>query len=194
MKELAAALCKAQAQIEGATKGKVNPAFRSKYADLASVWDACREALTTHGLSVAQFGRTTEAGAVLVTRLLHVSGEFLEGEVPLLNSKGDMQGLGSALTYARRYGLAAMVGVSPEDDDANAASNRTEPKAPAAKVEPAKPAGYDEWLADFTAAADTGLAALAEAWQGAKPEYRTHANATDPHLKDRLKAKATRAA
>ena len=122
MKELYAALAKAQSQIDGAKKDSTNPHFRSKYADLASVWDACREALTSNGLAVVQFGAVSEAGAVLVTRLTHSSGEAIEGSIPLLNGKGDMQGLGSALTYARRYGLAAMVGVCPEDDDGNAAS------------------------------------------------------------------------
>lgn len=122
--ELSMALAKAQAEIEGAKKDSENPHFRSKYADLASVWDAWQKVGPKHGLSIVQFGRVREMGAVLVTRLMHTSGQSIEGEIPLLH-KPDMQGLGSALTYARRYGLAAMVGICPEDDDANAAVEPT---------------------------------------------------------------------
>lgn len=184
MSELAKALHKAQGQIEGAKKDSANPHFKSKYADLTSVWDACREALQANGLSVAQFSRVTEAGAVLVTRLLHVSGESLDGETPLLNSKGDMQGLGSALTYARRYGLAAMVGVCP-DDDGNAASETP-------KLE--KPAGYDAWLLDMESAADNGLAAMTAAWKGATEPCRAYyLQTTDEAKRAALRAKATKA-
>jgi len=182
MKELAVAMHKAQGAIEGAKKGSVNPGFRSKYADLGAVWDACRDALQANGLVVNQFCRVTEAGALLVTRLMHTSGEFIEGEIPLLNTKGDMQGLGSALTYARRYGLAAMVGVCPEDDDGNAASEK--PKAPAL------PERFAEWAADFESAADNGLAALKAAWEASKPEYRAALPAAD---RERLKARAAKA-
>lgn len=191
MKELAAALCKAQQQIEGAKKDSTNPHFKNKYADLGSVWEACKSALVANGLSVAQFGRLTEHGPALVTRLLHSSGEFIDGEIPLLNGKGDMQGLGSALTYARRYGLAAMVGVSPEDDDGNAASEKREP----AKVEPkaAKPAGYDEWRLDFTASADEGVAALALAWKASAAEFRAYFIANEAGTRAELEAKAKKA-
>ena len=188
MSELAKALHKAQGQIDGAKKDSANPHFKSKYADLTSVWDACREALQKHGLSVVQFGRTSEGGAVLVTRLLHTSGEFVEGEIPLLNSKGDMQGLGSALTYARRYGLAAMVGVCPEDDDANAASEK--PAKPAQAKAAPKPDGYDAWLLDFTATADNGTAALVEAWKASPEAFRLFMPAAE---RDKLKATAAAA-
>lgn len=171
--KLAEALAKAQAQIKGAVKDATNPHFKSKYADLASVWDACRKPLADNGLSVTQSGRVTEYGPVLVTTLLHTSGAFVTGEIPLLMGKQDMQALGSALTYARRYGLAAMVGVVADDDDGNAAV--------AAKAEPVKakaPAGYDDWLIDFEAAADTGSKALSDAWQSTSKDFRLHYNAT----------------
>lgn len=123
IKELATALAKAQAIMAGATKDKTNPAFRSKYADLASVWDACRDALTKHGLSIVQMTRPSEAQEVVViTRLMHSSGEWIESELALPVTKNDAQGFGSALTYSRRYALAAMVGVAPEDDDGQAAA------------------------------------------------------------------------
>jgi hypothetical protein len=189
MKALATALVKAQAAIEGAKKDSTNPHFKNKYADLGSVWDACREALHKNGFSVVQYGTVTEAGAALVTKLLHESGESIEGLTPLLNTKGDMQGLGSAWTYARRYGLAAIVGVCPEDDDANAASEK--PAKAAALV---APVGFADWLADFEAAADNGLLALKEAWDKTTPENRAYLDATMPNMRQTLKARAQKVA
>ena len=135
---LAAALAKAQAVIEGAIKDKVNPAFRSKYADLSAVWDAIREPLTANGLSLVQMPDMVEGDLVLVTRLLHSSGEWLEGTYPLTPVKPDPQGYGSAISYARRYAAMAVCGVCPEDDDGNAASGRSDKAAPVApKAAPA---------------------------------------------------------
>jgi len=182
--ELAKALAKAQSELAGAKKDATNPHFRSKYADLASVWDACRKPLADNGLSVLQYTTAQYEQTVLVTLLVHTSGEFVEGVTPLLVGKADMQALGSAITYARRYGLSAMVGVAPEDDDGNAAV-ATETKAAPAKA--TKPAGYDEWALDITAAAENGLDALRDAWKGSKAEYRNHAGST---FLDALKAKA----
>lgn len=145
--KLAAALAGAQSQMLGAVKDANNPFFRSKYADLASVWDACRKALTEHELSVAQFPQTDYQGTPepyewvskqgetrygvrvicvvsLVTRLMHASGQWLQGTVSTMLPSADPQAVGSAITYLRRYGLAAVVGVSPEDDDAEAAQGR----------------------------------------------------------------------
>lgn len=121
--DLAAALAKAQAVMAGASKDKTNPAFKSKYADLASVWDACREALTANGIAVVQMTRPSEAQEVIVeTRLCHSSGQWIEGALAIPVTKNDAQGFGSCLTYARRYALAAAVGVAPDDDDGNAAA------------------------------------------------------------------------
>lgn len=121
--KIAPALAKAQSVIEGAAKAKVNPHFRSKYADLAACWDACREELTSNGISVIQALKPSTEGITVQTRLQHASGQFVEDEGLFLPaSKHDAQGYGSALTYARRYGLCAMVGIAPEDDDGNAAS------------------------------------------------------------------------
>lgn len=122
--ELAAALAKAQGAIQAAVKGKVNPAFKSKYADLAAVWDACREQLSANGLAVIQTFDTTADGVFLTTTLAHSSGQWMRSVFPVRPVKNDPQGLGSATTYARRYSLAAMVGVAPDDDDdGNAASH-----------------------------------------------------------------------
>ena len=146
--ELATALAKAQGEMSGAVKDSSNPFFRSKYADLASVWDACRAPLSKHGLSVVQFPNTAYAGAPeayewtakqsgetrygvrvvttvsVVTRLLHASGQFLEDRVSTMLPTGDPQAVGSAITYLRRYALQAVVGIAPEDDDAEAVHGR----------------------------------------------------------------------
>lgn len=147
--ELTTALAKAQAVMTGAKKDAENPHFRSKYADLASVWEACRDALTKNGLSVVQSPRLVGVGesgwlVEVETTLFHASGQFLSDTLAVPVTKVDAQGVGSALTYARRYSLSAFVGVAPEDDDANAAvggarptaSQRPPSAAPAAKQEP----------------------------------------------------------
>ena len=124
---LAAALAKAQGTIEGASKDTKNPHFNSRYADLASVVDACRKALADNELSVVQSPSTKDGNLVLMTTmLLHSSGEWIESD-PLQVQARDAapQAVGSCLTYLRRYQLASMVGVAPADDDAEAAEGRT---------------------------------------------------------------------
>lgn len=129
---LVAALIAAQRNFKAAIADSVNPHFRSHYVDLLGAWDACKEALWDQGLTVEQYTRVTATGTVLVTRLDHVSGESREGEYPLVPAKDrDPQALGAAMTYARRYCLMAMVGLAPEDDDGNKASEK--PKAVAQK-------------------------------------------------------------
>lgn len=151
---LAEAMAQAQAAVEGATKGKVNPAFKSKYADLASVWEACREALTQNGLSVIQSpGELDNGKMAMTTMLLHKSGEWIRGSLTIPLGKVDAQGYGSATTYARRFALAAFVGVAPEDDD-GAAATKAAPRAVSndtpAKVE-AKPPTLSERADRFEA-------------------------------------------
>jgi hypothetical protein len=138
IKELSAAMAKAFAQIEGAVKGKTNPAFRSKYADLAAVTDAIKPALAEHGLFYRQVFHPAEGGVCVETIIHHASGQSLAcGPLFLPATKQDAQGFGSATTYARRYSLMAAFGVPAEDDDGQAAVQR----APAAQ----KPAsGPDE--------------------------------------------------
>lgn len=122
--ELAAALAKAQGEIRDASKDSVNPHFRSSYADLASVWAACRMPLSKHGLSIVQSLSTTDQGSVSVTTmLLHQSGQYLSDTLVLTPRDASPQSFGSASTFGKRYGLMAMVGVAPgDDDDGNAAS------------------------------------------------------------------------
>jgi hypothetical protein len=122
---LAKALAAAQAKMEPAKKDKLNPFFKSNYADLASIWDAARDALAANGLAVIQATDTTESGAVvLVTTLAHESGEWVKGRYPIHPVKNDPQSLGSAVSYARRYSLSALIGVVTEDDDGEAAVGR----------------------------------------------------------------------
>lgn len=117
--ELASALAKAQAEMKPAAFDSTNPHFKSKYASLASVWEACKGPLSKNGLSVSQ--GLNEAG-MLETILMHTSGQYLISAMRVSSEKQTMQSMGSALTYAKRYSLSAMVGiVSDEDDDANSA-------------------------------------------------------------------------
>lgn len=126
---LAAALAKAQALVKGALKDAQNPHFKSKYADLASIWEACREALTSNGLSVVQGGAevtpAVAGGSVVIhTRLIHSSGQWIESCLSAPMQQANAQGVGSTVTYLRRYALAAMVGVAPDDDDGEASVGR----------------------------------------------------------------------
>lgn len=137
IKELATALAKAQGQLENASKASVNPHFKSKYADLAEVINTIRPVFAEHGLSVMQCP-SFDAGIVSVeTVLMHSSGEFIASTVSAPVSKQDAQGVGSAITYCRRYALAAVAGIAQEDDDANGAVG----KAPAKPVQPQSKAG-----------------------------------------------------
>jgi hypothetical protein len=120
--KLATALSIVQGKLSHAKKDSANPFFKSKYADLESVWDACRDLLAGNGLSVMQFpGEFIDGTMSMTTILAHSSGEWIGQEMSLPVSKPDAQGSGSALTYMRRYALAAVIGVVQADDDANAA-------------------------------------------------------------------------
>jgi hypothetical protein len=123
--KLSAAMAKAFPAIEGAVKGKVNPAFRSKYADLSAVIDAIKPHLVEHGLWFVQRTHPVDGGVGVETVILHASGQSMScGVLRLPAAKQDAQGYGSALTYARRYSLMAAFGVPAEDDDGNAATGR----------------------------------------------------------------------
>lgn len=120
---LAASLVKAQGKIEGATKDKTNPHFRSKYADLSSVVEAIKGPASENGLGYTQVLHDGDNAAKVETIIIHASGEWLScGIIAVPVVKPDAQGYGSALTYARRYSLSAAFGVAPEDDDGNAAA------------------------------------------------------------------------
>ena len=137
---LAAALAKAQGVMRGAAKDKANPHLKSKYADLASVWDACREPLSANGLAIVQLVQVADDSRVAVeTRLLHASGESLSSVCVVPVAQKTAQGVGSAITYARRYGLSAMVGVAPDDDDDGHAASARPAQRQESRPPPASP-------------------------------------------------------
>lgn len=118
IQEIAAAIATAQAAIPPAAKNAQNPHLRNRYADLAAVWAAVRDELPKHGLAVVQTMVPRDDGKACVRTLLtHTSGQWIAGECALPVPKADPQGYGSAITYARRYSLSAMLGVVSEDDD-----------------------------------------------------------------------------
>lgn len=120
---LAAALAKAQGEIRGATRDAQNPHFKHNYADLSSIWDACRDALSRNEIAVTQLPSADGAVVRVETVMMHSSGEWISSELAVTARDGSPQSVGSALTYCRRYGLASVVGVAPvgDDDDAGAA-------------------------------------------------------------------------
>lgn len=124
---LFAAVAKAQGEIEGAKKDSTNPHFKSQYADLASARDAVQEPLSKNGLALIQWPRTVDAGVEIETWLGHSSGEFMSGTLWMPCSKMDAHGVGSAITYGRRYALMAVTGVAPVDDDGNGATEGYRP-------------------------------------------------------------------
>lgn len=128
--KLSKALTAVQAAIRPAIKDADNPFFKSKYADLNSVWDTARELLAKNGLAVIQGNSVGLDNTVIVeTMLSHESGEWIQSSLCLPLAKHDPQGVGSAITYGRRYGLSAIVGIVADvDDDANAASGNGHPQ------------------------------------------------------------------
>lgn len=185
--KLAAALAKAQGAMRGAAKTAENPHLRSKYADLESCWDACRKPLAENEIAVIQTTRMGEHGLELITTLAHSSGEAISGVIPVLygDSRGlnSMQAMGSALTYARRYGLCSLVGISPEDDDGTGAGSGTQ-----RGIEP-RIDGEGLAKRTFGNAASHGVAALRRAYKALSDAQR---QAVAPYL-DHYKALAEKA-
>lgn len=128
--ELATALAKAQGAIGHAAKDRTNPAFKARYADLASVIDASRDALAANGLAVLQPVTIADGVVHVGTRIVHASGEWAECVVSIVLADQRAHAIGSAITYGRRYGLSAMVGVAPDDDDGNVASGSGGARSP----------------------------------------------------------------
>lgn len=165
--DLATALAKAQRQMTGAKKGTENDFFKSKYADLAACWDACREPLAENGLAVIQTTESNREAITVVTTLAHQSGEWIRGRLTMLPDKPGAQALGSCLTYARRYALAAIVGLAQVDDDAESAtfrmSKQTETKIIRAMEK---------------AIADDDMGAVWEIWDELEEEEKNYLNST----------------
>jgi len=161
--ELAVALAKAQGQIEDASKDGINPAFRSKYADLAAVRAVIREPLAVNDLAVMQFPRTVQGGVEVETMLVHKSGEFVSESLFMPVGKYDAHGIGSGITYGRRYGLMSILCLAAVDDDGNGAVE----KAPAVNPEVTKALAVRA-----KKEAEKGLDALNAFWRGLDADQR----------------------
>lgn len=120
--ELATALSKAQGELTDAKKGSTNPAFKSKYADLSSVLEEIRPVFSKHGLSIVQCPGFDDGKVSLETIIMHTSGQYVASTLHIPIGKQDAQGIGGAITYARRYMASAMAALAQEDDDGNTAS------------------------------------------------------------------------
>jgi CHAT domain-containing protein len=126
--ELAAALAKAQGMMQHASKDAANPFFKSSYATLGSVMDAIRVPFSSNGLSYTQPATTHDDLITVETMLLHSSGQWISSSLRAKPAKSDVQGIGSTISYLKRYGLQAMAGVASEDDDGEAAVGRPQPR------------------------------------------------------------------
>lgn len=123
--QLCKALAAAGAEFPEITKDTENPYFRSQYADLATLIKATRPVLSKHGLCIVQAPATKGSVANVTTMLMHTSGQWLSSDLELPSTKTDAQGLGSAITYARRYAYQSILNVAgEEDDDGNAATGK----------------------------------------------------------------------
>lgn len=137
--ELASALAKAQGEFVPALKDSANPFFKSKYANLCSIVKSCQEPLSRHGISFSQSTQKMDGEWVLITKLMHSSGQWVSSTTPIITLKPDIQSFGSASTYARRYSLAALAGVTTdEDDDGEASMSRDQPSPAQKKYEEKK--------------------------------------------------------
>jgi hypothetical protein len=164
MKELAKALVTAQAAMSHAAKDSKNPHFKSAYSSLASVIDAVRPALSANGLAFVQMLHTADGGVAVETVLIHESGEQLScGTLFIPATKQDAQGYGSAITYAKRYGLQAALGIASEDDDGTAAV-KAPPKLIEKPIEKPKGIELDHTIAQM---------ASAVSYEGLKDIFRT---------------------
>lgn len=160
--ELATALAKCQGEMGPAIKDSVNPHFKSKFATLYSIWEACREPLSKNGLSIVQTMVYLNEKLCLTTKLLHSSGQWISSTTPVISAKQDAQGIGSALTYFKRYSLSALLGIctADEDDDAEASmpKDRNGNKQKPEKV-------------DFPAISAEECKKITELAEGCHPEY-----------------------
>jgi len=195
LNELATALAKAQAEMEGAVKASINPFFakpgdarKGAYADLSSVRDACFPALTKYGIAVVQSPTADGAKVSVETLLLHTSGQWIRDTLTVTAKDDSPQAIGSATTYCRRYSLQAFAGIAPEDDDGNAAQPHGQTAKPVAV--PTIPKGFDDWLIDLGAVADEGIVKFRQAWKDAKPDYRDYLMKMQPKSLDALADKA----
>ncbi len=131
--EIFGALAKAQGEMQHAVKNKKNPFFKSHYADIAAIIDACRKPLADNALSINQSPRQVNGQWLMITKMGHVSGQWIEAEMPIICEKNTAQAYGSGMSYARRYALAALLGIAAEDEDDGEGAmpkNGDKPEAP----------------------------------------------------------------
>ena len=166
--QLMAALATAQAEIENATKGSINPAFRSRYADLAEILNTCRPVLAKHHICIMQSTGFDGSTVSVCTVLAHKDGGWVSSTASCVPAKTDAQGIGSSTTYLRRYSLAAMCAVAQEDDDGNSAQHAGKPAPMSArKPEP------ERYLDARQALRDAGsLSELGAIWRDLSADAR----------------------
>jgi hypothetical protein len=158
-----------QSDMPSVPKDGNNPHFKSKYATLGAITEATRPHLAKHGLGFMQWMSNRDGYQLIVTRIMHTSGQWMEDEGYILNpTKNDPQGMGSAVTYARRYTLGASLGIITEDDDdGNRASEpvKPAPQKPVTKPEPA-PLQEPDWFNDMGELNDKGKLAAKSIHEG----------------------------
>lgn len=175
MKNIAAALVKAQKKFSPALKTCTNPHFKSKYADLSACVEAVIDALNENGIALIQRSHECESGVMVETVFIHESGETYEaGKLHVPASKQDPQGYGSALTYARRYSLMASCGIAPEDDDGNAASRQLHHPV--------------QSIVNALKSCKT-IDELKKIWAGINPDARSHYESIKDDIKEQLTKK-----
>lgn len=148
--ELSAALAKAQGEINNPTKGSVNPHLKSRYADLAEVLSVVRPAFSANGLAVSQHPSVEGALVTVESLLTHSSGQWLLSSVSAPANKADAQGIGSSITYCRRYALAAIAGVAQEDDDGHSSKPQARQEQKQQTQKPAQHEASTPGLAPWT--------------------------------------------
>ncbi len=137
--KLAKAIALSQLEVENAIKDTKNEFFKSSYADLAAVLNVIRPVFSKHNIAIVQLPSFAAPIASVETMLIHESGEFISNVCSSPVGKQDAQGIGSAITYLRRYSLAAFCGIAQEDDDGNGASDKKDHKEPMPPKQPQKP-------------------------------------------------------
>jgi hypothetical protein len=175
---IAPAIVKAQALIEDAVKDSSNPAFRSKYADLSAVLAVIRKPMADNDLCVLQSPVRSDGGVEVETRILHKSGEWMSQSCFIPVTKWDAHGMGSGITYGRRYGLMAIFCIGTEDDDGNT-SVQAAPLAPAKKAATQKGDKYVRVMKSGVDAANSGTDSLREWYKGLPNDERGAIGADD---------------
>lgn len=163
---IAVALVKAQSEIEDAVKDTANNHLKTKYADLNSVRAVIRKPLADNGLCVIQGPRRAEGGVEVETMILHTSGEWISEDVFIPVNKWDAHGMGSGITYGRRYGLMSLLCIGTEDDDGQASGIKKEGERPV------KPPISEGVFADGMKAANVSSKALSAWWSALSEDER----------------------